>query len=76
MPACNIDARGRSARLLGGMVTALIGSILFTLLFMRVLEHTAFWCLAGVLMVSGAFMIYEGWAGWCALRAMGIRTKL
>lgn len=76
MPPCNIDPKGRSARLLGGMATALLGSILCTLLLLRVLESTAFWCVAGVLLVSGAFMIYEGWAGWCVLRAMGFRTKL
>ena len=26
--------------------------------------------------LGGVFPIYEGWAGWCALRAMGIRTKI
>ena len=26
--------------------------------------------------IGGAFAIFEGWSGWCAIRAMGFRTPL
>ena len=28
------------------------------------------------LLGSGAFMTFEGWSGWCAVRAMGFKTPL
>jgi hypothetical protein len=31
---------------------------------------------AGAAMLGGAFAIFEARAGWCALRAMGIKTPL
>lgn len=76
MPTCNIDSRGRAMRLIGGLVLALGGSMLLSVLFLRILVHPAWWFLAAAELLAGAFMIYEGWAGWCALRAMGIKTKI
>jgi hypothetical protein len=29
-----------------------------------------------VLMLAGGFMVFESVAGWCALRALGFKTKL
>lgn len=34
------------------------------------------WGLAIALMGVGAFQIWEGWCGWCVLRAMGIKTRI
>lgn len=76
MPVCNIDQTGKTLRVRGGMLVALVGSIMFSLLFLHVLEHTAWWFVAGFVFVSGAFMLFEGLAGWCVLRAMGIRTRI
>ena len=28
------------------------------------------------LLGSGAFMTFEGWSGWCVVRAMGFKTPL
>ena len=65
--ACNIDQRGRKARVVGGALTGLGGII--CLVFGWPIPGT-------VLCLTGGFMIFEGAKGWCALRALGIKTKL
>jgi hypothetical protein len=34
------------------------------------------WLICCALLAIGAFQLFEGWKGWCALRAMGIKTKI
>lgn len=63
-------------RLLTGLLVALIGSVVISLHLLGILHHSAWWFAAGGLLAIGVFMIYEGLTGWCALRAMGIRTKI
>ena len=73
--ACNIDQRGRKARLIGGAVVDLCGValILTSVLSTNSLAMIA----AGIfLSVTGSFMVFEGARGWCALRAMGIKTPM
>lgn len=73
---CNIDAKGRAVRLISGLFSAGIGVVLTLLAVFDVIGHMP-WLWVGIaLLVTGGFQIYEGWAGWCVLRAMGIRTKL
>jgi hypothetical protein len=72
--ACNIDQRGRNARLIGGMIVDLCGTALvvtgaFT-------NSPAVLAVGIFLCVTGSFMIFEGARGWCALRAMGIKTPM
>lgn len=69
---CNIDARGKAVRLIMGILFALAG------ILMLALGRGATWSLiAGIsCLAGGAFMIFEGAAGWCAVRAMGFKTKL
>jgi hypothetical protein len=61
-------------RLVGGVVFdlggagLLVAGVVSGLLWLIVL--------GGALSVSGAFMIFEGAKGWCALRAMGFKTPL
>lgn len=74
--ACNINARGKAARLVGGAIVSLIGGALIFAILMHALVSPAWWVLAIVSLASGLFMIYEGWAGWCALRALGWRTPI
>ena len=73
---CNIDARGKAVRLAIGGVIALAGALLIALHVFDVLPQA--WALlpgiAGV--VLGGLAIFEGWAGWCAVRAMGFRTRV
>jgi hypothetical protein len=64
--ACNIDRRGRVARVIAGLVAAAAGAVLIA----------AGWRAGGVALAAGAFMIFEGVKGWCAARALGIKTPL
>jgi len=34
------------------------------------------WFVGGAALVGGLFLIFEALAGWCVLRAMGIRTPI
>ena len=72
--ACNIDQRGRKARLRGGVIAALCG---IALIVAGVLAGSRTMLVIGILLlVTGAFMIFEGARGWCALRAMGMKTPM
>lgn len=72
---CNIDARGKRVRLINGIVTLVIG---IALVFAWALRSgtTAAWVVSTVVLLVAAFMIFEARAGWCALRAMGIKTRV
>jgi len=73
---CNIDARGKAARLKAGIL-ALIGSLILTgLIVGGVFEGTIWWLMAGGSAFGGAFAIFEARAGWCIIRAMGFKTPL
>jgi len=72
--ACNIDQRGKQARLRGGIVAGLCGVALLVTGF---LTHSLGMIISGIfLCITGLFMIFEGANGWCALRAMGIKTPM
>jgi len=76
---CNIDARGKAFRLISGVVLAIVGLIAIGLHAFDMLPID--WSMLGLgfgvgLVLTGAFCIFEGWAGWCAVRAMGFKTRL
>ncbi len=72
---CNIDARGKKARLINGIVTVAIS--LAVAGFWAWPSHLALaWGIAIFLFAVGAFTIFEARAGWCVIRAMGIKTKI
>jgi uncharacterized membrane protein HdeD (DUF308 family) len=73
---CNIDARGKKARLLWGIAAMVIGLVLAVLAAVGVLTGVLPWVVGGVLLAMGAFSIYEARAGWCAVRAMGFKTPM
>jgi len=78
---CNIDKRGRVLRTTMGSLISLIG---IGLLATASLAGLPGWTLGagwpfwiGVACVlSGAFMVFEGINGWCAVRAMGFKTPI
>lgn len=76
MPTCNIDAKGKRFRLLSGWVISILSLILLVICLVWDAEQTPWWLWAIILgaLASGGFQIYEGWAGWCAVRAMGFKT--
>ncbi|MCC5830534.1 MAG: hypothetical protein JJU36_13895 [Phycisphaeraceae bacterium] len=80
MPTCNIDSRGRRVRLLGGLFCGVVGiGVLVAALLGTGRDGgvgTWAWWVGGGFLAGAAFTIYEARAGWCALRAMGIRTPI
>ena len=69
---CNIDAKGKAFRLVMGLVL-IIASVVILLAAPGSNLITVL-CMA--LLLAGAFAVFEGWAGWCALRAMGFKTRM
>lgn len=73
--ACNIDAKGKAVRLRMGLVLAFVGAL--CALAWAIPSGTVLaWTVSIVLLVSSAFAIFEARAGWCALRAMGFKTRV
>jgi hypothetical protein len=72
---CNIDAKGKRSRLMGGLIAVSIGLLLAG--FWAIPSGaTIAWTICVVLFMIGSFMIFEARAGWCALRAMGFKTRV
>ncbi len=72
---CNIDARGKSLRLIMGIIFALDGLTLLFLWGLRTGSHVG-WITSIVMIIAGLFMIFEARKGWCVLRAMGMKTPV
>ncbi len=72
--ACNIDRRGARARLIGGSVAGLIGIALGVSAWYTGISWL-WWPTAGFCCAS-CVMMFEGFNGWCVLRAMGIKTRM
>jgi hypothetical protein len=72
---CNIDARGKVARLIYGLVLLAIGVVL---IFVLALPYPSIWpwLIVAFCLISGAFAVFEAWAGWCVIRAMGFKTRM
>lgn len=71
---CNIDQRGRKARIITGVIVDLIG---VALLVAGIATGQLALIIAGSVTVgAGLFVIFEGVKGWCALRAVGVKTPL
>ncbi len=76
MLECNIDARGKAVRLLSGLASLAAGLVLLSLSAAGLLDGQLVAVAAGAAVLGGGFAIFEARAGWCALRAMGIKTPL
>ncbi len=72
---CNIDSRGKRARLIYGLVLVVLGLVL---LFTWALPAGTVWSWVVVVscFVGGGFALFEARAGWCAVRAMGFKTPM
>lgn len=73
---CNIDSTGRMIRLLSGILLTGVGLAVLTTNFIADPSRSWGWFLGSSLLVIGGFQIFEAWAGWCVVRAMGIRTRI
>ena len=73
---CNIDARGKVVRMVGGMFSLFAGIVVGVLFGMDIFATSEWLLIAVILIVSGCFAIFESRAGWCAVRAMGFKTPI
>ena len=72
---CNIDARGKAMRLINGIIGVIVGLVLLFAWALRT-GSIAAWVVTGVVLLAGAFSIFEARAGWCIVRAMGFKTRI
>jgi hypothetical protein len=72
---CNIDAKGKAVRLGMGFVVIIVG-LLLSIFWALPRGEVWAWIVSLLVFVFGAFQVFEGWAGWCVVRAMGIKTKV
>ena len=72
---CNIDSRGKLARLIYGVVLVIIGLVL---LILWALPAGTFWpwAITVACLLGGAVAIFEARSGWCVVRAMGFKTPM
>ncbi len=73
--SCNIDRKGRIARLICGMVTVAAAGGMVALWAWPSGSWKA-WAASGAVFVLGAFQIAQYWLRWCPTRALGIRTPM
>lgn len=74
---CNIDAKGKFVRLVGGSISVFAGIVAILLIVLGILPDNLFTNASVVgMFAGGALGIYEGRSGWCIARAMGIRTPI
>ena len=69
---CNINGKGKAVRLLFGVCFLVAGAL--TLAFGGVEGIPVI--IGAALLIGGGFMVFEGWSGWCAVRAMGFKTPV
>lgn len=72
---CNIDTKGKAIRLVYGFALAIAGALLTWLWALGSASPLA-WIVCLALLAGGAFAIFEGWSGWCVIRALGFRTPI
>jgi hypothetical protein len=72
---CNIDAKGKFVRLIYGVVLLLVGVALM-IWWAWGTGSMLRWGVACACAGMGAFAIFEARAGWCIVRAMGIKTRM
>ena len=70
---CNIDTSGRLIRavIAGG---TLLGAVLLAIFWAAPAGSALAWVLVALAGVAGLFGLYEAQQGWCAARALGIKT--
>jgi apolipoprotein N-acyltransferase len=72
---CNIDRRGQRIRYMIGIIVLFAGIVLVAATLLAAWPR---WLsiIAALMMLGGAFGIFEARKKWCAVRAMGFRTPI
>ena len=71
---CNIDDVGKAVRLKLGILAVTVGVLISVAFFVLEFSFGIEWIIPLGLIGGGAFSMYEGWAGWCVVRAIGFKT--
>ena len=74
--SCNIDRRGRAVRAFLGAALVAGGVIAFVAAARSESGGAALWFIGAGTTLGGVFCLFEAVNGWCALRAVGMRTPL
>jgi uncharacterized BrkB/YihY/UPF0761 family membrane protein len=72
---CNIDSKGKAVRLIYGFLLIITG-VLLAFFWAAPADRVWPWMIVGCIVASGGFAVFEGWSGWCVIRAMGFKTPL
>jgi hypothetical protein len=72
---CNIDGKGRFARLISGIIVLVVGIVLAAAWAWPAGSWIR-WLVSVLTIGFGAFQIFEAWKGWCVMRAMGFKTPM
>lgn len=72
---CNIDRRGRAVRAVGGAVALALSAFGGALVWLADLGLWG-WAATATIAAFGVLGLFEAANGWCAVRAMGFRTRL
>ena len=73
---CNIDSKGKVVRFITGIVAVFSGLVMALMITQNVLPLEIYWVPVIGSIIGGAFSIWEARAGWCVVRAMGIKTPI
>ena len=73
---CNIDQKGRLARLYTGIIAIVFGIALALLTYLSIVPAALGWFAVAGSIFGGAFAIFEARKGWCVVRAIGIKTPI
>lgn len=71
---CNIDESGVRFRRTWGILALVVAAVVAGLAWWSGIWWL--WVVVGVAAASGGFALYESRKKWCALRAMGIKTRI
>lgn len=72
---CNIDARGKVVRLVYGAMM-IVGGLVTIVLWAWGSSSWIPWTVSAVLLALGGFGLFEARAGWCVVRALGVKTPM
>jgi low affinity Fe/Cu permease len=71
---CNIDSKGAKLRRVWGIMALFMAALLGGLAYWS--ETWWLWIVVAVAASAGIFALFEAQKKWCAVRAMGIKTRV
>tara|TARA_S200000501_G_scaffold69418_1_gene61397 strand:- start:8100 stop:8306 length:207 start_codon:yes stop_codon:yes gene_type:complete len=65
---------GKAVRLRLGILAVIAGGLISVGFILLNFNFGVEWIIPLGIIAGGAFSMFEGWAGWCVVRAIGIKT--